>query len=107
MSPIYSIHHDSNASQGKTLEETSALFDGKEVVQNIANVGNEAAHQSRHHYRQFEKPDDVELTLSKHESRRSAAFTSDSIDDGRPESRDSIIKQVDTIVQTPTSSKGW
>ncbi|KAG8800186.1 hypothetical protein FRC17_006948 [Serendipita sp. 399] len=37
--------------KGKTLEETAALFDGKEVVQNIENVGNEAAHQSRHRYR--------------------------------------------------------
>ncbi|KAG8748855.1 hypothetical protein FRC14_001898, partial [Serendipita sp. 396] len=37
--------------KGKTLEETAALFDGKEVLQNIENGGNEAAHQSRHRYR--------------------------------------------------------
>ncbi|KAG8831033.1 hypothetical protein FRC17_003809 [Serendipita sp. 399] len=37
--------------KGKTLEETAAMFDGNEVVQNIENVGTEAAHQSRHRYR--------------------------------------------------------
>ncbi|KAG8860731.1 hypothetical protein FRB91_001434, partial [Serendipita sp. 411] len=44
--------------KGKTLEETAALFDGKEVVQNIENVGNEAAHQSRHRYRRGLDGDD-------------------------------------------------
>jgi hypothetical protein len=34
--------------KGKTLEETAALFDGKEVVKNIENGGTEAAHESRH-----------------------------------------------------------
>ncbi|KAG8778086.1 hypothetical protein FRC15_010970 [Serendipita sp. 397] len=45
--------------KGKTLEETAALFDGKEMVQNISNVGNEAAHQRRHRYRTL-----VDTTMS-------------------------------------------
>ncbi|KIM27466.1 hypothetical protein M408DRAFT_24412 [Serendipita vermifera MAFF 305830] len=75
--------------KGKTLEETAALFDGKEVVMNIENVGNEAAHQSRHRYRNFEKADDVELTLSRNESGRSAAYTVGSANEARVDSRDS------------------
>ncbi|KAG8812375.1 hypothetical protein FRC17_002048, partial [Serendipita sp. 399] len=47
--------------KGKTLEETAAVFDGKEVVQNIENVGNEAAHQRRHRYRTL-----VDTTISAH-----------------------------------------
>jgi hypothetical protein len=63
------------------------MFDGKEVVQNIENVGNEAAHHSRHRYRAFEKngsnprmvmgmgEDAVELALSRRESGRSATYS--------------------------------
>lgn len=66
---------------GKTLEETAALFDGKEVVQNIENVGNEAAHQTRNRRRLLKKNsrssepayDMLELTLTRKETEGSMA----------------------------------
>lgn len=71
--------------KGKTLEETAAIFDGKEVVLNIENVGNEAAHQSRHRYRQqFEKGTDIELSLSRRESAGVDMSDTPSIAESRP-----------------------
>jgi hypothetical protein len=64
--------------KGKTLEETAAMFDGKEVVQNIENVGNEAAHQTRRRYRGFEGKEEIELAYSRCDSQLSAVMTIDS-----------------------------
>lgn len=105
---------------GKTLEETAAMFDGKEVVQNIENVGNEAAHHSRHRYRAFEKngsasrmgmgDDAVELALGRRDSGRSVTFSVVSErEDHRRESGISTtgysgtMKRLDT---SDTSTKG-
>lgn len=99
--------------KGKTLEETAALFDGKEVVANIENVGNEAAHQSRHRYRGFEKKDEVELTYSRRDSQHSGALTIGSERDdhmGRSDSRGSTnlseVKRGDTP-STPNPLHKW
>ncbi len=93
--------------KGKTLEETAALFDGKEVVQNIENVGNEAAHQSRHRYRMFEG-EAVELQLSRKDSTRSAALTMGSEENmvgGGFESRATMSKANET--STSSVQKHW
>lgn len=95
--------------KGKTLEETAALFDGKEVVQNIENVGNEAAHQSRHRYREFEKGDEVELAYSRRDSTHSAAMTIGSERNdhfGRSESRGSTNVSEVKRVETPSTPSG-
>jgi hypothetical protein len=54
--------------KGKTLEETAAIFDGQQQIDNIANVGHDAATQSRHHYAFQQKSNDIELSPSRHNS---------------------------------------
>jgi hypothetical protein len=102
--------------KGKTLEETAAMFDGKEVVQNIENVGNEAAHRSRRRFGGFEKKDEIELACSRGDSQHSAVLTIHSERDDhfrRSESRDSTnfseIKRDETpsTPSAPRSSNKW
>lgn len=83
--------------KGKTLEETAALFDGKEAIQNIENVGHEALHRSRHQYdhRPFAKRNrmEMELSISKPESDHSVVVAMESeqlASTGRDRSREEM-----------------
>ncbi|CCA66652.1 related to hexose transporter protein [Serendipita indica DSM 11827] len=109
--------------KGKTLEETAALFDGKEVVQNIENVGNEAAHQRGHRYRPMEKTTIVadggmELAMSRRDSNtRTAGSEENAIGGGgvygaRAESRNSTNASITKTFEASTPSspvplKSW
>jgi hypothetical protein len=94
-------------------------------VQNIENVGHEAAQQSRHRYRQFGK-DEIELSLGRRNSDRSAVrtVTSDREDNyrtvesgfgngGRPDSSgsadESMVKRLDTpsSINVKEQRPGW
>ncbi|KIM26163.1 hypothetical protein M408DRAFT_330739 [Serendipita vermifera MAFF 305830] len=55
--------------KGKTLEETAAIFDGQKEIDNITNVGYQAATESRiRSSKAGEHPDDIPLSLSRHNS---------------------------------------
>ncbi|KIM19821.1 hypothetical protein M408DRAFT_174556, partial [Serendipita vermifera MAFF 305830] len=56
--------------KGKTLEETAAIFDGQKEIDNITNVGYQAATESRiRSSKPGEHPgDDIPLSLSRHNS---------------------------------------
>jgi hypothetical protein len=78
--------------KGKTLEETAAIFDGQQQLDNIANVGHDAVTQSRHHYGfNANKPEDVELSLSRHNSMVPTIVTERDDSDWRPMSADTAF----------------
>ncbi|KIM27467.1 hypothetical protein M408DRAFT_329932 [Serendipita vermifera MAFF 305830] len=74
--------------KGKTLEETAAIFDGQQQIDNIANVGHDAVTQSRHRYAFQHKSNDVELSLSRHNSMVPTIVTERDDSDWRPMSAD-------------------
>jgi hypothetical protein len=77
--------------KGKTLEETAAIFDGQQQLDNIYNVGHDAVTQSRHHYHFQHKTEDVELSLSRHNSMVPTIVTERDDSDWRPMSADTAM----------------
>lgn len=83
--------------KGKTLEETAAIFDGQQQIDNIANVGHDAVTQSRHHYGFQQKSEDVELSLSRHNSMVPTIVTERDDSDWRPMSAGTNFSNKDVL----------
>lgn len=83
--------------KGKTLEETAAIFDGQQQIENIANVGHDAVTQSRHRYAFQQKSNDVELSLSRHNSMVPTIVTERDDSDWRPMSADTNFSNKEAL----------